>query len=178
MRMMRIQLSVIYGRINLRLLCSAPPEMPHMSGRCLPASAMADIDAHRRKSAVHRAAAICMHRPVRHAPHHPPTVPNECSAWSSSITGSFGECTGSPRSSDQTFSNSRIYIIHTTGSWSSLSLWQFCVPVRCGANAVSCAAGVTHGRIHSPATLRVRAMRRRSTAAAVRFIMRRRHTQR
>lgn len=73
------------------------PEMPHTSGRCLPASAMADIDAHRRKSAVHRAAAICMHRPVRHAPRHPPTVPNECSAWSSSITGSFGECTASPK---------------------------------------------------------------------------------
>lgn len=57
--------------------------------RCLLAFATADIAAHRRRSAVHRAVVICMHHPVRpDRRHHQQTM---CSICFSSITGISGK---------------------------------------------------------------------------------------
>lgn len=155
--------------ICIHLISSTNPP-----SRCLLASAMADIAARHRRSAAHRAAAICTRRRVRRAPRRRPPI--TCSIWCSFTTGSSGN-------SLSYASYAFHYVLLTfcrfcSGLWSSSLRWRCCAPARCGASAASSAAGAPHGRTRSPATRPARAMHRRSTAGAVRFTMRRRRTRR
>lgn len=59
------------------------------------------------------------------------------------------------------------------------SFWPFSAPIHCGRSAAHSAAGASRSIIHNPrATRRVPATPRPSTVAAIRFIIRRHHTQR